>query len=177
MKAINYPEIVRQLREIHKDFFIKYRLYVEKNVSERLYERETAYARIKLIANALKESGVVDGLETVDIFGYSSSIALISAIGREPVFILNDCTEIIVVTGGVVSADAISGRLVLVSGEGESSRKTFFKRYHDVLSDEFDWVCFSREILEIIHKAIYGKEEAHRDLLSDGLGELFEDGK
>ena len=172
MKPINYPELVRGLRVHHHSFFDKYSAYVEKNLGERNLERGTLLARLNLIAKAMCEAGVISGFSEADILNHSCSLMLHAKVGTEPFYLLNDCTDLIAVCGGIASIDTFSGRLVLVHGEENSGKTTFFKRYHNVLAEDFNWDTLAHEILEAIHKALYNKSDVQKDRLK---AELFND--
>lgn len=163
MKSISYPDIVRSLREKHEEFFNKYRLLVEKNVNERILERGTLLARLKLIAEAMRDAGAIASFQEMEIIGHSNSLALIPKYGSESTYLLNDGSDFIVVCGGVASEDALTGRIVLSQGLSQSARHSFFRRYSDVLSDDFDWKEAALTILEAIHETAYNRRDVQRD--------------
>ena len=172
MKPVHYPSLVASLREYHRSFFDKCSPFIVKNVGGRALERGALLIRMGFIAKALRESGVIDSYKEVDVLNHAQSIELQPKLGLEPFYLLNDCTDVIAICGGIACEDALSGRLVLVHGEASSSKSTFFKRYKNVLSDEFDWDIFAHEILEAIHKTLYNKSEVLKEFVNS---ELFND--
>jgi len=161
--------MVRRLRDRHQGFVGKYNLYVDKNINERMLERTTTFARLKLICKAFQEASVIDSYREVDVLGHSFSMAMISKLSPEPTYVLNDCSDVVVVSGGVASEDFLSGRIALVSGGAGGESTAVFKRYTDILRDDFEWETFADELLDILENSIYAAKQARRDFITDGL--------
>jgi hypothetical protein len=169
MQTIDYPSLIRRLKSKHKDFFEKYRFFLEKNISNRMLERTTLYARLQLVAQALKEAGVINSYGEAPILGHSNSIVLYPSKCGESVYLLNDCTEVIILAGCIASEDALSGRIILAQGHSNSAQTSICKRISGVLDDGFNWEDFSMTVLDVIHQSIYSKDSAKKDLLAHGL--------
>jgi hypothetical protein len=164
---INFQAIVFALKEKHDAYLGKYSPYIQKNLNEQQYERDMAYARLKLIAEALVKAGAADRCFNIDPTGWPGSLALFPRIGNSPFFLLNNGTEAVVACFGPVplgSGDKHSVVSLLPSG----GRRLHYEKHEDILSEAFDWKAFALTVLEAIHKVSYSQDEAAVDALKFG---------
>lgn len=169
MKNLNYHDIVKKVKTKHKEFFKKYKVFVSKNINSRMLERTKLFARLQLVCKAFVEAGVVEKYDIANILGHSDSIVLNVTGGLESIYLLNDCTDLIILSGYVASEDALSGRIILTQGKSYSAKTTVCKRYSNVLDENFDWMDFSSDLLDVIHKSIYNEEDVKKDFYSNSI--------
>ena len=160
--SINCQQLSKKLSEKHVNYMNRYSANVKRHLSDQLLERETAYSRLKLIGKAFLDAKIIANVTDVDVVGYEKSLALsTSQLGASPIYILNDCTEIIVASGSWASEDPLS-RLIMIASTGRG----VYEKHRDVLNDNFNWDKFAERILDILHETIYPREDAMRDFLN-----------
>jgi len=161
----DYREMLDKLKDIHKGFLEKYSTYVEKNLNEKTFRQAMVTAKLSLVARALREAGVVKDYVEIDAMGSQGSIVLTPMLDASPVLMINNVTEVRVLSNGFVGKDAFSQVLVWMPNLESADQQITFR---DVLSDAFDWGKFAEDVMNIIHEAVYSKENAISDLLQYG---------
>ena len=154
------------IRQQHDGFMARYQVLVERNVHERHYARVQTQARIRLVAEIFKNAGVITDFNDVDIVRYSQSVVMAPSIGDYPVYLLNDCYNVIAASGTLVGQDPFTARLMVAN---QNTKESFYLKAADVLEDGFDWTAFASQLLNEMHEMVYSQEQAMRDIFDRSL--------
>ena len=156
----------------HAGFMSRYSCLVEKYVQDRNLNRSKTNARLRLVASIFRDAGVVSDYKDVDILGYPSSVVLFPKIGEMPVYLLNDCDQVVAAAGDVMGQYAMTARLVMVTN-ARNVGGGFYASFNGVLFDDsFDWMAFCVFLLERIHELVYRRSDIMRDLFGNNFKEI-----
>lgn len=157
---------------IRKEIHHRHQAFIEKigsqagiALSQDLLEHELTLAKIRFIANALLEEGVVDQVSENNIFAFNKffpcSLNLSRTYPSLTVTILNGGNDLIVVDG-IIRQDVLSQSLHF-SKEGEPDSGV--KIFENVAQPSFDWQEFSVFLLDFIHQVMYKRKELLNKIL------------
>jgi hypothetical protein len=102
-------------------------------------------AKLKLLAKALIESGAVDEVEEIA----NMSLKLSKKGIRHSIYLTNDGKNVIVGSPSVASVGFIAN----------TNDKGVCKKFHNILSPDFDWQAFAIFVLDTIHEIIYSRHD------------------
>ena len=160
---MDYSKVVDYLKNEHGSFVEKYRLYIEKNVTEKHLERENTYARLTLLGKAFLSAGVIVKYEEVTISSSDRNMAFYTQYG-DVFYFLNGSDVVVFMSAKSSIIDAYKN-ISLLSFAAEEDRVVM----KNILSEDFDWFAAAKQILEVIQRTAYRKTEA----LNDYICQLF----
>ena len=162
--------ISRKLQERHGKFINKYGAEVSRELSDEILLRDRLYSKIILVAKAFERAGIADHIEEVSVRAsrafYDRSVVIITGIGL-PLYLLNGGDHC-VVTDRIITEDPLSRNLSLCLDKDEDS---VYTEYLNVLDEDFDWLTFSVETLDSIHKVAFRSSAAMRKFVLKAMGD------
>jgi hypothetical protein len=144
---INIEQIKSEIEKTHKDFLAKYSASLEKVFADQKLAMEISLVKIKYVLDALMEKSIVDGTDIEDI-SYATPNRVLRVYKKG---ILN---YIQIITNG--DKICIKG----IDSLENLDLKSDVRIFNDVWQDEFDWLNFSKELLNFIHEYIYSRKKA-----------------
>lgn len=155
----NFYKIVEFLKVTHSGFVKKYETYIKKNLKERMLERELVYAKLDAIGKAFVEAGIIEKYEEAVVAGTNRNMVFLTDY-KHSFYFLNGVDKVVFMPGNALLMDSNKNTLILP--EVHEGKNIVFK---NVLSDDFDWLKASKEILELIHEDAYLKTEVLNDYI------------
>lgn len=159
----NYFKIVEFLSLAHSDFVKKYDTYINKNIKERMLERELVYAKLDAIGRAFVEAGIIEKYEEAVVAGSGRNMVFLTKY-KHSFYFLNGVDKVVFMPGNALLMDSNKNTLILP--EVHEGKNIIFK---NVLNEDFDWLKAAKEILEIIHEDAYLKTEVLNDYIDHQL--------
>jgi len=144
---IDMPKIKSDIKNKHSEFMANYGDVVEKVRVDHQLLLQTVYARLKFIAQCFVDEGVIDEAETVmDDNTYHKSFILSKTGFDNRLTLITDGIQIVLKdSGSLINEDVFEPTVV---------------SWADPHKEGFDWVRFSNELLDHIHKIIYERRKA-----------------
>lgn len=164
--------IVNTIAKQHSDFLRGYSKLVEKNIQECNLLRAKTNARLRLVGHIFVQANVVKEYRDIGVLGYPDSVAMFPVVGSQPIYLLNDCNAVVAATGDVMGQDVLTANLVMVSNA--SGVNGFYKRFENILNEDFDWTGFCMFLLNGIHDVIYRRRDVYRDVFHNNFKETDE---
>ena len=145
--SLLYPEIKEEVSKVHKEYLAKYRAITAKTLGEEELRCDQVLAKLKLVAKAFVQAGVIEKAEetsplnAVSLGKYTRSLALTSSVSPRAVYLLNDGNMVVI-------TNCLSRKVAL---DEDDIRKS----YVQVLDAAFDWRRFAMDLLTVVHLVIY----------------------
>lgn len=167
--SIAYPRILQLVDAKHQAYLGKYGNILSLAVGSRELLIDRVYAKLSLVAKAFNETSVIDGFQEVEASSatgdHPRSIMLRRNASRSVLYLLNDYGNVIVADSiGIASMNPLAAGILLIT-----ESKKVLRRHKDVLSEDFNWVDFSMDILDAIHSVLYDRSNATRILLEQAM--------
>ena len=143
---LDIPSIKNYIRNKHKEFMDEVGNYSYKIIADKDLFKTRMAARIYSILECLVESKVIDEIVVKDE-SLCKCFLLIKKNMQKSINIWTDGENIV-----------IEDNNLFILSELKPPHK---KVYYNINIDEYDWVKFSKELLDYIHWVIYNRKEAY----------------
>ena len=138
---IDYQTISTELNSMHSDFIKNLGPFSEKAIIDRVTIAQITNAKIFHICGLMKKLKIVDEIEKI----YENTVCG-TRISRYDSFFINILTD-----GDNIKVEFSDDYNIL---------KYVSLRYDNVLSDDFDWLGFSKKLLYYVHQNLYERARA-----------------
>jgi len=143
---LDVPKIQKEVKKRHGEFIKEYASEIDKTWADHKLFTDIMLAKINRIALIFKEEGVVDEIK----MGENGSV-------KELCLYKNGCrTYVRVATNG---KDIYMEAYTWTSSDFVSDFKMPSEKMFSIDREKFDWIDFSKKLLDYIHTTIYDRKE------------------
>lgn len=151
---LNVPSIQKEIHVRHQAFIKKYGGAIEKVMADHKLFSDIVTAKLSRILLVFKQEAIIDDIKIVEQGPYKK--ITLSKNGYDTYVVIETNGIEIAFQGYAYTSDMISDLALLRH------------KVRDVNTDDFDWVRFSIQLVEYIHKTIYERKEVVEAML-DGI--------
>ena len=146
LNILDVPAIQEEIREKHRKFIKDFGSAIDKAMADHVLFADIVMAKLYRIALVFKEERIIDDVKTIDNGPYKK-ISLFKN-GYATCVNLSTNGEIIVLEGFTYTSEFDQNFLSLK------------EKIRNVNEEKFDWLGFSRKLLDYIHTTIYDRKES-----------------
>lgn len=143
---LDVPKIQKEIKKRHGEFVKEYASEIEKVSSDHRLFTDIIFAKLHRIALVFKEEKVIDEVKMVDN-GPLKELCLSKNGYQTYVRVVTNGTDIFFRGYAHISNDFVSDSIMLP------------ERIANVDAEGFDWVNFSKKLLDYLHVNIYDRKE------------------
>ena len=170
---LDIAQLSRAIKNRHDKFISKYGTEISAELSDEVFRRDSVYSKLILVGKAFERASVATKAEEVEVRSvacfYDRSVVVTTLTGL-PIYLLNGGDHV-VVTDRVVTEDPLTRNLVMHATS--DSQGTVYMEYKDVLDEDFDWMIFSMDVLEAVHKVAYHSKSVMNRFITRALGDSY----
>jgi len=150
---LNVPKIQKELHTRHKEFIEKYGGAVEKLMADHKLFSDIVMAKLNRILIVFKEEMIIDDMQITEQGPYKR--ITLNKKGYDAYIVIETNGTEIVFQGYTYGGNDFTGDFAHMR-----------HKIRDVNTEDFDWVDFSIQLIDYIHKIIYDRKEAMETRLS-----------